>query len=75
MRAHPEGGQIQKMQEIQKYKRMYFGRNMLFWKVWLKTDSIAVFGAFFYIGWHVAKLIFDIFGKTHFFLSFQVFKH
>ena len=26
---------------------MYFGKNMSFLKVWLKTDSIAVFSAFF----------------------------
>ena len=26
---------------------MYFGKSMSFWKVWLKTDSIAVFAAFF----------------------------
>ena len=26
---------------------------MSFWEVWLKTDSIAVFAAFFNIGWHV----------------------
>ena len=45
---------------------MYFDKNMSFWKVWLKTDSIAVLGAFFYIGQHVAKLIFDIFGKIIF---------
>ena len=30
--------------------KMYFDKNMSFWKVWLKTDSIAVFAAFFYIG-------------------------
>ena len=44
---------------------MYFGKNMLFWKVWLKTDSIAVFAAFFYIGQHVAKLFFNIFWKSN----------
>ena len=33
-----------------KMSKMYFGKNMSFWKVWLKTDSIAVFAAFFYIG-------------------------
>ena len=53
---------------------MYFGKNMSFWKVWLKTDSIAVFAAFFYIGQHVAKLIFDIFWKNRNFVSFQDFK-
>ena len=45
---------------------MCFFKNMSFWKVWRTTDSIAVFSAFVYIGSHVAKLMFDILGKTFF---------
>ena len=49
---------------------MYFGKNVSFWKVWRKTDSIAVFAAFFYIGSHVAKLFFDVFWEIMFFGKF-----
>ena len=48
--ALPADPKIQKIWKITKMSKMYFGKNMSFWKVWLKTDSIAVFAAFFYIG-------------------------
>ena len=44
---------------------MYFVKNMSFWEVWLKTDSIAVSNAIFYMGQHVAKLIFRHFKENN----------
>ena len=52
MRAHPEGRKIHKMQKKSKYQKMYFGKNMSFWKVWFKTDSsMAFMGSFLGILW------------------------